>query len=433
MRPICKTVKNATGIVALCISSSCVRTSELGLFPNMNGRDSGVASDESAESAHDVTEPGNGALVKPDAEDAAPDAASPDLDTGANEKSGDSLPEAAPEMPERCVESDAQCLNVDPSCTLDMSVPTTQMAWGQLAIPPTADLVPLCDGWVLLGDRLKNQIVSRNAFTGEIRRSYQLTAAPSEFELDFEHGFLYSALSNASFLVKVDFHTNLLTTIPLSGAATGLATGDRGVLFANVSGWVVLIDTLSGRELPMKMAGGDLLAYDKRRKQLFTGDRGSSASYLLRWAFDPDAQSLSQVQTRLTSGFGQAVVLSSNLSQLAYSVSQGAPYIVYDLDPTDIATVQGSWQTGPGPTTLAFSPDGTRLAATNFDGIAVFDAATHAELGHLDITLCQYGQLTKLAWSRSSTHVFAITGCGAPFQRDGTLIWYEAPRVAQSR
>jgi hypothetical protein len=393
--------------------------------------DTGAAVDGSADTQAPTDTP-----VEPAATDGPADAAVVDLPVDTATAS-DLPPDLAPPAPAKCGDPGAPCPTIDPFCTADANEPPTTMQSGSLAIGPSIDIVGLCGGWVLIGDRKQNQIVVRNAFTGDTKKSYQLTGAPGDLELDREQGVLYSTLDAATAVARLDLKTDTLTSIPVSAPASGLAVGAPGMLFAMLAGSfdrkVAFIDTGSGAVKREQMAtfGGELIVFDRVRTQLIIGNTGLSPSGLSRWTFDAGATTLTMAQGRQAGSNGQDLAISPDYARIAYPNGAGNStpgYTVVDYSSADLNVTAGAWNTGPYPRGAAFSPDGARLAASNGNDLIVFGVTTHAEVARVTpaLTSCPYGTFGKVAWSRSSRYVFTLSHCQFD-RREGLLVWYRPP------
>ena len=308
---------------------------------------------------------------------------------------------------------------------------------GTLAIGPAADLIPLCSGVILVGDRSTNKVLKMNARTGAASTTYQLDSAPGDMEVDSENGLLYVALHPASHLAKVNLATNTLTTITLATGAIDLAWGNGGRIFASLDDnatWpnrnIAVVDGL-GAVVEKSILGefDVLLVYDRPGDQLIVGGSGSSPSSLTRYAFDGTALTLTQTEQRWDAGSnGQDLAISPNGDHIAFPCGggNGAGYTIYDFDSVNLQSIYGEWNTDAYPSSAAFSVDGAYLVATNgYDSIMIFDTSTHAMLHEWPISFsdCEYGDIHKVGISRGGRIVYGLSYCG--FDGDsGKLFWF---------
>jgi hypothetical protein len=62
---------------------------------------------------------------------------------------------------------------------------------GNLSTEPTQDFIPLCHGWILIGDTSRNALVERNVITGATGRVYPFNTTPDKMALDAQNQMVY--------------------------------------------------------------------------------------------------------------------------------------------------------------------------------------------------------------------------------------------------
>src|SRR5205814_9497597 len=86
-----------------------------------------------------------------------------------------------------------------------------------------------------------------------------------------------------------------------------------------------------------------------------------------------------QRHVALTCGSGNTV---TGPSGSLWPTGSTWPYQTLDVDPADLRRFYGLYNIGAYPASAAFSPGGRYFyALRGYDGVLVFDAATHAPIG----------------------------------------------------
>lgn len=312
---------------------------------------------------------------------------------------------------------------------------------GSLVVGPSYDFVPLYDGRVLLGDRTTSRINLVNVVTGLTETFYQLSAAPGDLEYDATRNYLYATLSAATQLARIDLTTGQVVNIPISAAATDLALGNNGIVFASLTtsyyGPIGVVDGPGGTQLKTLTGPAfddfpSLIVYDRANDVLIAGTPGLSPSTLTRYAYDPAAMTLTEVQSVWNTGSnGQELVLSPDGLHLAFpnGAGNGVPsYTIFDYDPTNLTVTYGAWDTGAYPRAAAWSLDSQRVLASNGTELELFNSATHASIQvyPLDFSACSYYQIMRVGVSRGGKIGYGFSNCG--FNDDsGRLYWVLLP------
>ena len=324
---------------------------------------------------------------------------------------------------------------LDASCSEDETVGLASQ--GELVVGPSSDMVPLCSGLVLLGDRADHTVKLIDVGSGAVSKSYALTAKPGKLALDSTNAALYVTLDSKSALAKIDLVTGTVTEINTNHPAIDVAVADDGNVFAIVqagTAWwerpIEIIDPVSGEVItefePSSQArGAQLLAFDAVNDYLFTADGGSSPSSLTRYIYNngllTEDEFLSNAGTN-----GQDLRVSSDGWHLAFACGggNGPGYTVFDFAPADFTALSGAWDTGAYPRSVDFNANSTLLAALNGSEMMVFDVSNKVLLHTYDpgLSNCSYSSFNKVRFSRGGAIVYGFSNCG--FDDDsGRLVW----------
>lgn len=305
--------------------------------------------------------------------------------------------------------------------------------YGSMVVGASNDFVPLCNGQILIGDRFKNQIVLLDVRTNLQRAAYQLSDAPSDIALDAANKLLYAAQVSANSLVRIDLTREEVSTLKLDSNVSHMTLGDDGHLFASLydedgyrSNRIVFID---GVGMQLK-AGFDLesesglLAYNRvYHKLIVEGGWGSS---LVRYTFDSELLALNLEEELEDYSYDyDSISLSPSGKQLAFSweYTSSGNYSFIDRNANDFTEVYGAWNAGYYPGMAVFSPDGKYLAASNtYDEITVFDALTHVELDRWTDDVCDYNEISQVAFSQGGKIIYSLSNCDSEVNK-GLLRW----------
>ena len=97
---------------------------------------------------------------------------------------------------------------------------------GGLIVEPSQDFVPLCHGWVLVGDSIRNRVVERNILSGATGATYTFNTVPDQFTLDDVNGAVYmTAHPESERLYRLDLNTGVVSWNRITQTLTsGLAS-----------------------------------------------------------------------------------------------------------------------------------------------------------------------------------------------------------------
>ena len=282
---------------------------------------------------------------------------------------------------------------------------------GGLIVEPSQDFVPLCHGWVLVGDSIRNRVVERNILSGATGATYTFNTVPDQFTLDDVNGAVYmTAHPESERLYRLDLNTgvvswNRITQTLTSGLAShtyswalrDLALGEDGNVFAimfdniRVDPELDLPFTSTGLWLALMDRDGNFLndslpleepiriEYEPLQNHVFL----ATASNLATFDFDPLSNVLSFVE---------------DTDQQVGSAC--TDFSILDMNPVAYFDIDGEWFLGSSPVSATFNNAGTILIATDNEKLYFFDVVTHLILEEFELGLLEGEQIRKIRLSR---------------------------------
>ena len=301
---------------------------------------------------------------------------------------------------------------------------------GGLIVESTQDFIPLCHGWVLIGDSTRNRVVERNLLSGETGATYPFNAIPDQFTLDRVNGAVYMTVHpETERLYRLDLNTGAITSNHISQIFTGisgshtyswtlrdLALGENGDIFAlmfdNVeldpgdgipyAGdglWLGLMDPSANflvpsipLELPVRVE------YDNVLDHVFLATESNLATF----DFDPATNAITFISgTDVAVGGGCTDFnISPDGSRLAYSCPNGnratPNFSIVDMSPVSYFDSDGEWFLGSSPVSATFNSGGTILIATDNEKLYFFDVVTHLILEDFELGLVEGETIRKI-------------------------------------
>jgi len=323
------------------------------------------------------------------------------------------------------------------TCTTDPAGVVT----GAAAIGPSEAIVALCNAQTLVGNQVLNQLEVRGS-NGALVMSFPVPGKPLDIVHDAATNIAYATLFGGTNLVRIDLATSTVTTIPLGGIGLRLTLGNSGLVFVTLDDAqtfpnrpLVIVNgsTATVENTQLIPYGGVLLTFDRATNLLYMGALGLSPSKLERYSFDPVAKTVTLLQTRADAGNnGRNITISPNGLHVAFSCSQGnatnpIDYKIHDIDPTDLNTKFGLWNTGQYPVDAAFTPDNMKVVASNGSELRRFDVGTHALLNNFVLAVpCPSSNVRRVAVSPGGKINYALVKCGA-LGDSGKLYWFVTP------
>jgi hypothetical protein len=289
---------------------------------------------------------------------------------------------------------------------------------GELVIGSTAEVIPLCDGWLLVAENGVPdgwRVVTRNVLDGREGERFTLPGQPGALALDEVRRILYAALPQENAVAALDLQTGALNQFPLEDPPMDLALDPLGNLF-------VVDDRKDLHFLPLGgesfeggwyVQGRDFLEWNGANDELVTGQSDWSIVGVARYSFDPATGPI-RIAWKSGTSSGGGVALSPDGAHIALAMREdsGADRNVKHLDAGALWPPLGEWIVPPLPRALAFDPTSALLAVANETDALVFDVATHALLHTLPVPApsCTRG-VRGVAFSRGGRILMGREDC----------------------
>ncbi|MEZ4292470.1 MAG: hypothetical protein R3E53_18770 [Myxococcota bacterium] len=308
-------------------------------------------------------------------------------------------------------------------CRADEPLPPGRS--GTLDLPAISDFIPLCDGWMLIGDETSQQILIHNVLQDRRGTSHALSSRPGDLELDEDAKRLYVALPDQLALAVVDLIDGDVTLVPLGLEVRALALGLDGDLFllSPSGGARFNLHLLSAQTADVQgpwLIWGHLLRFNPATSELLTADSNGNAR---RHAFGSGTGPL-LLQT-VTTGYPGELAVSGDGRHVAVASGSGngPGYVLFDFDASDLAHVRGAYAVGRYPQGAAFDSESRRLLTSNGESLLVFDVERFEELDRHPAPACDYGVGVWVAFSRGDRIAFGRRICGL-FGHSARIEWF---------
>lgn len=332
----------------------------------------------------------------------------------------------------------------------DSAAITISQFGGSLSTEPSQDFIPLCHGWVLIGDTSSNSLVERNVITGETGATYKLNTIPDELLLDDNNGIVYfSTHPETVRLYQLDLNSGSFTHHRLTEGGRNFIPRDIA-LGEDDNVFVLLFDPLYEEEedgpaehglwMGVFNSDGDpegaalplilpvRIEYDPVQQHLFL----TTESNLATFEFDPETQAITFVDgTDIPVGSGCTdFSISPDGNRLAYSCPNGnemAPHTsIVDIDPLDYYDTDGEWYMEGSPKSATFDMSGEVLIATDDQKLYFFDAETHLLHSSYELGLGPDESVNKIRMSRDGE--FVLIHMESDLNADsGKIYWLPLP------
>ncbi|GJM12397.1 MAG: hypothetical protein DHS20C12_08000 [Pseudohongiella sp.] len=300
---------------------------------------------------------------------------------------------------------------------------------GGLITESSQDFVPLCHGWVLIGDSVRNRVVERNLISGETGKTYSFGQIPDQFTIDAENGAVFLTVHpETQRLYKLDLNTGSYSSGSISQNIGGftyrwtlrdLALGEDGNVFALMYDNIL---TDPGGGIPYSTTGlwmglmsedANFLAqslplvdpvrieYDNVLDHVFLATESNLATF----DFDAGTNAFTFVAgTDIAVGSSCTDFSTSpDGSRLAYSCPNGnrstTNFSIVDMAPDDYFDSEGEWFLGSSPVSATFNNEGTILIATDNEKLYFFDVVTHLILEDYELGLAAGESIKKIRTS----------------------------------
>ncbi len=299
---------------------------------------------------------------------------------------------------------------------------------GGFTTTAAGDFLPRCGSEVYIANQVLNQVELINVHTGQLLASYPLSAAPTDLEYETHTGKLYVALDGVAFYAVIDKNNDTLDYVQTPDTVSQIDADHQGSLYFALGSdryykEVYKIDANRVASGPWPIAG-TAIAYNSRTNQVLAGNFGLIPASIYRYGFDEMGELIELEALRTEGSNGQDLALSNDGESFALAAGggNGNGYTIFDYDAENFSVVHGEWATGPYPSGVAYSPDDSLVAASNYSQLLLFNRYSHAELARIDIPYCDYSRVTKVSFSSGTKLAFAKQECG--FRGDTVKIYY---------
>ena len=320
---------------------------------------------------------------------------------------------------------------------------------GSLTIQPTQDFLPLCHGWVLIGDTSRNAFVERNVITGETGATYKLNTIPDEMLLDADAGLVYfSTLPESERLYILDLASGAFTYRRLREGGrdfipVDIALGENDNLFvllydplyeleengpAEAGLWMGIFDPEGDPVTPATaLLEPRRIEYAPVRRHLFL----ATESNLVTFEYNLLTHDLVFVEgTDIAVGSGCTdFSISPDGNRLAYSCPQGnerTPHTaIVDMDPLEYYNTDGKWILENAPVSAVFDESGEVLIATDGAKLYFFDVRSHLLHSSYALGLAEGGTVNKIRLSRDGELVMLLQN--ELGDKSGRIHWVPLP------
>lgn len=287
-----------------------------------------------------------------------------------------------------------------------------------VSVNDCSSIVPLCSGWIIYGDSVRNRVIVRNIISCETAFELPLSAKPNRMAYDRNTGKLFLTMINSTNLVKADLVSKTVTYMPMGGVYDYIAIGnDQTVFLSSYYGnaaphTIQVVDGRTGNILSYTGSyydGGEI-AYDPVGGGLFVGVTGISPATLYRYTYTAPVINPTPAQNSRDLGSNaQDLTLSPDGTRLLFSTGSGngsSGYSIFDVNSYNLTISNGSYDTGAYPTSAAFSPDGLQVIATNSYDVKLYDAANHTLIKTLPRALS--GNFRFARFSQANRIIYAL-------------------------
>ncbi len=332
----------------------------------------------------------------------------------------------------------------------DSSLQSIAEIGGSLDIEPSQDFIPLCHGWILIGDTSRNSLVERNVITGATGRIYPFNTTPDLMMLDAGTASVYMTTQPESErLYRLDLVSGQISynTLRENGRRfipRALAQGEDGNIFSLLYDpyhgsdssspaangmWLSVLDPQGGFVRPsLPLDSPVRIEYDRVRNNVFLANESNLATF----HFDPATQELYFApDTDIPVGQGCTdFSVSPDGYRLAYSCPNGNAQTprnsIVDMNPVDYYDADGEWKLEASPLSATFSADGDTLIATDGRKLYFFNVYNHLlrEAYNLDLPTNQRVKKIRLSRDGKLLYVFLHSKIG---DAGSTIHWLAMP------
>ena len=258
----------------------------------------------------------------------------------------------------------------------------------------------------------QNAVAIINTNTLAVENTVFVGSGPANITFSQNGSTAYIANSTSNFLAVFDTQLRTVTnSFLIPEQPHDVVFGNQNRLFVLGQDTIYQIDATTGLSTGPSIGGGSVFIYggameiSPDRNTLYYGDYGVSPSTMYKFNISGPTPTLSSQTPFGTVGSnGQDLTLSHNGSFISYATGSGqSGYQIAKFRTSDFATL-GSFNIGPYPRQIAFSPDDLVAYAVHTDGeINLFDTNTFLSLG----TIHASGQASELTVDSTGRYLFA--------------------------
>ncbi len=317
------------------------------------------------------------------------------------------------------------------ACNLDN---TTGFPYsGSLAINTAQDFIPMCSGWVIIPDQKLNQVLIKNVETGTTNRIYQLNACPVYAGLDAAQGVVYVVMKGSSFLAKINLQDDSIHYISLDWIPFDLAVGNNGNVFVIGYNYPASLAVVNGTTETVgsliQASDSALITYDQFNNQLFLSDYDFEPSTLHRYSFNPATGQLTPAQYIQGGGMSQKVAVSLDGNHMVFAPSGGSMigsnYYLNDYNPLNLNVIDGNWNVGDYPYSVAFSRDSRFFMESDGNGLVLFSAQNYSF--QTNFSLSTSGDVIKTGISNGDAILYGLRQSSTVSEIDWRVLPFFTP------
>ncbi len=281
---------------------------------------------------------------------------------------------------------------------------------GYLNLPyASGGFVPLCNGWVLLGNTTTDQIVLFNVLSQSVSQTFQLSNPPGTMAYDYANSLLYVGLAGTNSLARVNISNGAIATISFSNYVEYIIVGNSGQAFVRISNFnVALVDGVAGAALTTYSLTASYLNYDPGHQILYIDDDMVSPPVIQSFGFNSSTYALSLSQSvTFPVSYSYQMSVSPDGNHLA--VQRSSPPIS-DLPASNLNTLLGSWNGYlPNNQSGDFTSDSQYFLTAFHPGLVVYSVASHTLSKSVTFNTGS-NYFNAVGFSKGGGMVYGITG-----------------------
>jgi len=318
-------------------------------------------------------------------------------------------------------------------------------------INPAWDVIALCDGRVLVGNRQLNRVELYDVRARAAVKTWLLNATP-EVLRPVPGTSTLLVVTDASNVAKVDLDSGAIEYIAVGGRPWDVFPGEPGQMIA-VRDSFPTPDTRNGDRMSFHdLATGSLLSatflpvhayashvrYDSTTNTIWTGDKWHSPARIARYSYNPATHAITEVAIQPHEGWAPSymaeLVLSPDRTLIAnpyYELFLGNTTDTMGYAASGDLGLAKRFPSGPNPRAADFRADSAKIvianrpAAVGVSAVAIYDVATLALERNWIVPHCPntFRNMRRVRYSPSGKYVYALETCGAGDGDSARLLW----------